>query len=136
MNKIFAFLVFLNEPLFVYKKHWFLYNKFANAEATSYFTIFSSFPHFSRKQATLLHIIVFFSFLQILIIIISFACICIHCCCCSIDKSCGSFETSWMQHARHPCPLLSSWVCSNSCPLSWWCHLTISANVTHFSSYP
>ena len=25
--------------------------------------------------------------------------------------------------------------CSNSCPLSWWCHSTISSSVTPFSSY-
>ena len=28
------------------------------------------------------------------------------------------------------------WVCSNSCPLSWWCHPAISPSVTHFSSCP
>ena len=27
-------------------------------------------------------------------------------------------------------------VCSNSCPLSWWCHPTISSSVTPFSSQP
>ena len=27
-------------------------------------------------------------------------------------------------------------VCSNSCPLSWWCHPTISSSITHFSSCP
>ena len=27
-----------------------------------------------------------------------------------------------LQHARLPCPSLSPRVCSNSCPLSWWCH--------------
>ena len=32
-----------------------------------------------------------------------------------------------LQHARIPCPSLSPWVCSNSCPLSWWCHPTISS---------
>ena len=26
------------------------------------------------------------------------------------------------------------WVCSNSCPLNWWCHPTISCSVTPFSS--
>ena len=25
------------------------------------------------------------------------------------------------------------WVCSNSCPLSWWCYLTTSSSATHFS---
>ena len=31
-------------------------------------------------------------------------------------------------------PLLSPRVCSNSCPLSWWCYLTISSSVVPFSS--
>ena len=34
-----------------------------------------------------------------------------------------------MQHAGLPCPSLSPGVCSNSCPLSWWCHPTISSSV-------
>ena len=32
-----------------------------------------------------------------------------------------------LQRTRLPCPLLSSRVCSNSCPLSQWCHPTISS---------
>ena len=39
-----------------------------------------------------------------------------------------------LQRARLPCPLLSPWVCSNSCPLSWWCHPTISSSIVRFSS--
>ena len=31
---------------------------------------------------------------------------------------------------------LSSWVCSNSYPLGWWCHPTTSSSIAHFSSYP
>ena len=31
------------------------------------------------------------------------------------------------------CPSLTPRVCSNSCPLSWWCHPTISSCVTLFS---
>ena len=38
-----------------------------------------------------------------------------------------------MQHARLPCPSLSSGVCSNSCPLSRWCHPTVSSSVAPFS---
>ena len=38
-----------------------------------------------------------------------------------------------MQHARLPCPPLSLGVCSNSCPLNWWCHPTISPSVNPFS---
>ena len=41
-----------------------------------------------------------------------------------------------MQHSRFPCPLLSPGVCSNSCPLSWWCHPTISSSVVPFSLLP
>ena len=39
-----------------------------------------------------------------------------------------------LQHTRPPCP--SPRVCSNSCPLSWWCHPTISSSVIPFSSSP
>ena len=38
-----------------------------------------------------------------------------------------------LQHARLPCPSLSPRVCSNSCPLSQWCHPTISFSVVPFS---
>ena len=38
-----------------------------------------------------------------------------------------------LQHARLPCPSLSPRVCSNSCPLSQWCYLTISSFDTFFS---
>ena len=41
-----------------------------------------------------------------------------------------------LQHARLPCPSPSPRVCSNSYPLSWWCHPTISSSVAHFSSCP
>ena len=44
------------------------------------------------------------------------------------------FATHGLQHTRLPCPSLSPGVCSNSCPLSWWCHPTISSSVTLFSS--
>ena len=36
--------------------------------------------------------------------------------------------------ARVPCPSLSSGVYSNSCPLSWWCHPTISSSTAPFFS--
>ena len=44
--------------------------------------------------------------------------------------------THGLQHTRLPCPSLSPGVCSNSCPLSWWCHPTISSSVAPFSSCP
>ena len=43
--------------------------------------------------------------------------------------------TLWsLQHARLPCPSPTPRVYSNSCPLSWWCHPTISSSVVPFSS--
>ena len=39
-------------------------------------------------------------------------------------------------HARFPCPWISPWVCSHSCPPSQWCHPTISSSVIPFSSCP
>ena len=41
-----------------------------------------------------------------------------------------------LQHARLLCPSLSPWACSNSCPLSQWCHPTISSSVVPFFSCP
>ena len=38
--------------------------------------------------------------------------------------------------AMLPCPSLSSGACSNSCPLSQWCHPTISSSAVPFSSCP
>ena len=37
------------------------------------------------------------------------------------------------QHARLPCPSPTPGACSNSCPLSWRCHPTISSSVVSFS---
>ena len=44
-----------------------------------------------------------------------------------------SWRPHGLQHARPPCPLPTPWVYSNSCPLSWWCHPTISCSVASFS---
>ena len=45
-----------------------------------------------------------------------------------------SLRPHGLQHTRLPYPSLSSGVCSNSCPLSRWCHPTISSSVTPFFS--
>ena len=37
-------------------------------------------------------------------------------------------------NTRLPCPSPTPRACSNSCPLSRWCHPTISSSVVHFSS--
>ena len=47
-----------------------------------------------------------------------------------------SLQPHGLQHASLPCPLLSPGACSNSGPLSWWCHPTISSSVVPFSSCP
>ena len=44
------------------------------------------------------------------------------------------FATYGLQHARLPCPSPNPGACSNSCPLSQWCHLTISSSAIPFSS--
>ena len=41
-----------------------------------------------------------------------------------------------LQHTRLPCPSPTLGVYSNSCPLSQWCHPTISSSVVPFSSCP
>ena len=40
-----------------------------------------------------------------------------------------------LQHARPPCPSPTPGVHSNPCPLSQWCHPTISSSVVPFSSH-
>ena len=40
-----------------------------------------------------------------------------------------SLQAQEEQHARPPCPSPSPRGCSNSCPLSRWCHPTISSSV-------
>ena len=40
------------------------------------------------------------------------------------------------QHARPPCPSPTPRLYPNSCPLSQWCHPTISSSVIPFSSCP
>ena len=44
-----------------------------------------------------------------------------------------SLRPHGLQHARPPCPSPAPGVYSNPCPLSWWCHPTISSSVVSFS---
>ena len=46
----------------------------------------------------------------------------------------NSLHPHGLQHTRPPCPSPTPGACSNSCPLSWWCHPTISSSVVPFSS--
>ena len=41
-----------------------------------------------------------------------------------------------LQHSRPPCSSPTPGVYPNSCPLSQWCHPTISSSVTPFPAYP
>ena len=45
-----------------------------------------------------------------------------------------SLQPYGLQHTRPPCPSPTPRVYSNSCPLSQWCHPTISSSVVPFSS--
>ena len=56
----------------------------------------------------------------------------------SVQFSCSvvsdSLQPHGLQPARPPCPTPTPGVYSNSCPLSQWCHPTISSSVIPFSS--
>ena len=58
----------------------------------------------------------------------------------SVQFSCSvvsdSLRPHELQHARPPCASPTPGVHPNSCPLSWWCHPTISSSVVPFSSCP
>ena len=58
----------------------------------------------------------------------------------SVQFSCSvvsdSFQPHEPQRDRPPCPSPSPRLYLNPCPLSWWCHPTISSSVIPFSSYP
>ena len=45
-----------------------------------------------------------------------------------------SLRPHGLQHARLPCPSSSPGACSNSCPLSQWCHPTISSSCLNHPS--
>ena len=45
-----------------------------------------------------------------------------------------SLQSHGLQNARLSCPSPSPGACSNSCPLSRWCHLIISSSVVPFSA--
>ena len=47
-----------------------------------------------------------------------------------------SLRPNEAQNARPPSPSPTPGVYPNSCPLSWWCHPTISSSVVPFSSCP
>ena len=58
----------------------------------------------------------------------------------SVQFSCSvvsdSLQSHGLQHTTPPCPPPTPGIYSNSCPLSRWCHPTISSSVIPFSSCP
>ena len=52
--------------------------------------------------------------------------------CCSVTVS-DSFRTHGLQNTRPPCLSLSPGICPSLCPLTQWCHTTISSSATLFS---
>ena len=54
------------------------------------------------------------------------------CSCCSVVSD--SLRPHGLHHSRLPCPSPSPEACSNSCPLSQWCHPTILSSIVLFSS--
>ena len=68
----------------------------------------------------------FSSFVLILVVVQLLSCIWLTLC----------FVTPRTAASRLPSPLQSPKFCSNSCPLSQWCHPTISFSIDPFSSCP
>ena len=58
----------------------------------------------------------------------------------SVQFSCSvvsdSLQPHELQHTKPPCPSPTPGVYPNSCPLSRWCHPTISSSVIPYSSCP
>ena len=52
----------------------------------------------------------------------------------SVAQSCPTLWPHEPQHARLPCTSPTPRVHPNPCPLSWWCHPTISSSVILLSS--
>ena len=46
---------------------------------------------------------------------------------CPLGLAMAALRPYGLQHARLPCPSSTPGTCSNSCPLSQWCHPTISS---------
>ena len=53
----------------------------------------------------------------------------------SVAQSCLTLRPHGLQHAGPPCPSPTPRAYSNSCPLSRWCHPTVSSSVVPFSSH-
>ena len=78
--------------------------------------------YFARKTCLL-----FYSLFKKILILLQFS---------SVAQSSPTLRPHKSQHARPPCPSPTPRVHSDSCPLSQWCHPTISSSVVPFSSCP
>ena len=53
-----------------------------------------------------------------------------------VAQLCPTLQSHGLQHARPPCPSPTAGLYPNPCPLSRWCHPSISSSVVPFSSCP
>ena len=53
----------------------------------------------------------------------------------SLEVMANSLQPHALQHAKLLCSLPTPGVCSDSFPLSWWCHPTIPSFAAHFSCF-
>ena len=51
----------------------------------------------------------------------------------SVAHLCLTLRPHGLNHTRLPCPTLTPEACSNSCPLSQWCHPTTSSSIIPLS---
>ena len=65
-----------------------------------------------------------------------FVCQAEHCIFCSVAKSCQTLQLHELQPHQASLSSLYPRACSNSCPLSRWCHPTILSSAALFSSCP
>ena len=72
--------------------------------------------------------------LKVVIENLRFLSLCAICWCCSVSVVSDSLRPHGLQHARSPHPLPSLRACSNSCPLSRWCHSTVLSSDIPFPS--
>ena len=54
----------------------------------------------------------------------------------SLSVVSDSLQPHKLQHTRPPCPSPTLGVYPKLCPLSWWCHPTISSSIVPISSCP
>ena len=90
-------------------------------EAANHIMLFTCIPHWSYLIPALRTVLCFYGLILVLFSHLGMS---------------DSLQPHGLQHARPPCPSLCPRVCSDSCPLSQWCHPAISSSVTPFSSCP